>query len=312
MKRSIVGLLSAAFFLFFAAGSCSINDLAIRMVADAVSGEGGEVFTADDDPELIADALPFALKLYESLLEQAPDHRGLILSTGSGYIMYANAFLQTPAMMLPFTEYEQKQKMIARAKKLHLRGRDILLEGFSLRYPAIATDMDRETLAEILKKMDQNDVSFLYWIGAGWMSAYAIDPFDLSVSANIDIAIALLKRALEIEPDFSNGALHDLFIQYYAAFPMEKSEEKAREHFDKAVEASDGMLASPYVSLASTISVQNQDYLEFKTLLEAALDIDVDEFPASRLANIISRRKARWYLENAEDFFIIDLESGES
>ena len=41
---------------------------------------GGEIFSADDDPELVRDAVPFALKAEEYVLAQDPAHRGLLLS----------------------------------------------------------------------------------------------------------------------------------------------------------------------------------------------------------------------------------------
>jgi hypothetical protein len=34
-------------------------------------------FEGDEDPELVAAAIPFGLKLYESLLAESPKHRGL-------------------------------------------------------------------------------------------------------------------------------------------------------------------------------------------------------------------------------------------
>jgi hypothetical protein len=82
--------------------ACSINKLAINAVSDALTGEGsGEVFTGDSDPQLVGDAIPFAIKMYESLLAGNPNHQGLILTTGSLFVMYANAFVQGPAEHLP-------------------------------------------------------------------------------------------------------------------------------------------------------------------------------------------------------------------
>ena len=87
--------------------SCSINNMAMDMVADALTGDGGtDVFTGDNDPKLVGDALPFAIKLYETLLASNPKHHGLLLTTGSMFIMYANAFVQGPAEMLPHDEFE--------------------------------------------------------------------------------------------------------------------------------------------------------------------------------------------------------------
>ena len=62
---------------------CSVRKIAINSVANALSGEGSLVFSGDDDPELVGDALPFVLKLYESLYEQAPENTSLAIATGN-------------------------------------------------------------------------------------------------------------------------------------------------------------------------------------------------------------------------------------
>ena len=38
------------------------------IAADAFAGSGGTSYATDDDPELVRDAVPFALKTMESLL----------------------------------------------------------------------------------------------------------------------------------------------------------------------------------------------------------------------------------------------------
>ena len=93
---------------------------------------------------------------------------------------------------------------------------------------------------------------------------------------------------------------------------MGGSEEKARYHFKKAVELSKGLTASPYVALASTVSVSNQNVKEFTELLNKALAIDVSKKTGNRLANIIAQRKARWLLDHREDRILSDTKEGEN
>ena len=68
--------------LVLAALGCSAKRVAVGAVADALGGTGGGSFARDDDPELVRDALPFGLKLQETLLETTPDHRGLLRRDG--------------------------------------------------------------------------------------------------------------------------------------------------------------------------------------------------------------------------------------
>ena len=54
---------------------CSVKRMAVNKVGDALAGSG-TTFASDDDPELIKAAVPFSLKLMESLLAESPRHRG--------------------------------------------------------------------------------------------------------------------------------------------------------------------------------------------------------------------------------------------
>src|SRR5271157_3066183 len=62
-----------------AGGGCSIHRFAVNQFSDAVS-QSGAVFASDDDPDLVCAASPFSLKLIESLLNDNPRHRGLLLA----------------------------------------------------------------------------------------------------------------------------------------------------------------------------------------------------------------------------------------
>jgi predicted anti-sigma-YlaC factor YlaD len=292
-------------------GSCSIQKLAVDAMSETLGGTGGSsVFTSDNDPQLVKDSLPFALKLYETLLEQNPDHTGLLLNTGSGFVMYANAFVHTPADMLPDIKYKEQERMYNRAKKLYLRGRDYLLRALEIRHPGFKEHLQQkkqqENLQELLGAMTKEDVAYLYWASAGWFGAISIDVFDVTLSVDIPTAKVLMDRAYELDPDFQNGMIHEFYITYYASMPpdMGGSEEKARHHFQKAVELTNGKSASPYVTLATTVSIKNQNEEEFTRLLNKALEIDPDADPDNRLLTIISQEKAQWYLEHKEDFFI--------
>jgi predicted anti-sigma-YlaC factor YlaD len=318
-KNSTVGrksgpqryILPAAAFLtavIFISG-CSIQKMAINAVADALGGgtTGGSAFTTDDDPDLVGDALPFALKLYETLLEQAPEHTGLLLTTGMGFVMYSNAYVQSPADTLPEWEFEKQGEMYARAKNLYLRGRDYVFTGMELKYPGFYEAIERKNLEEFLQQVKPEDIDYLYWGAAGWFAAIAINVFDLELTIQIPQAKAMMDRAYELDPDYGEGTIDDFYILYYAALPPDLggSDEKAYFHFERAVELSDGENASPYLSLATSMSIKNQDVEEFTTLLHRALEIDVDKNPETRMLNVIMQDKAAWFLEHTEDFFIL-------
>lgn len=305
--------------LIFVSG-CSIQKLALRKVADMMSGEMGvKAFTGDDDLELIEDAMPFALKLYEIIIEQEPEHAEMLLTAGTGFIGYANVFVQTPVEMLSYEEYEKEQYLRDRAKRLYLRGRDYVLRGLEVRHPGAAHVLFanyesaeiKEKLAELLSEMTEEDVPFLYYAAVGWFGAVGADVFDMDLTLDLPKAVAMIDRAYELDPEYGNGLLHEFYISYYASIPkgmVEGSEEKARFHFKKAVDVQNGKSPSPYVALATTLSIRNQDVKEFTRLLKTALEISPEDDPDNKMIIVQNRRRAEWYLEHAEDYFLIEHE----
>jgi predicted anti-sigma-YlaC factor YlaD len=310
MKKGLLFLFSV--FLVIIVSACSINKMAVNAVSNALTAEGsGDVFTGDSDPELVGDALPFAIKMYESLLSSNPNHQGLLRTTGSLFVMYANAFVQGPSEMLPRSRMDEREAAKARAKKLYLRGLALLYRGLELKFAGFGESFQKGAMPQILAKMKKTETESLYWAAAAGLSAYSLNPFDLDLGLRINEFKLLIDRAYELNPDFNSGALDDFLVLYYASVPegMGGDRTKAQKHYALALEKSGGKLAGPYVSYAQAVSIPAQDYATFKECLDAALAIDPDKDPANRLVNIISQRKARYLLNNAELYFT-DLDDG--
>jgi predicted anti-sigma-YlaC factor YlaD len=296
---SLCGVLAAL-------SACSVNKMATRAVANALTGEGGSaVFTGDSDPELVADALPFAIKLYETLLSLEEDHQGLILATGSLFVMYANAFVQGQADLLPPEDYREKERLLERARALYLRGAAILSDGLEKKYPGWSEAAARGALPSYMAKLKKEDVPLVYWRSAGLLAAYALNPFDLDLGMRLPELAAAMARAYELDPDFNAGALDDFYVLFYASVPegMGGDRSKVEVHYRRALEKSGGAAAGPYVSYAQAVCVPAQDSETFRSCLEAALAVDLERNPANRLVNILSQRKARRLLNQAPEFF---------
>ncbi|MDR0600346.1 MAG: TRAP transporter TatT component family protein [Treponema sp.] len=287
--------------------ACSLNRLVINKVSDALTGGGSnDVFTGDSDPQLVGDAIPFAIKLYETLLSKNPDHPGLLLTTGSLFIMYANAFVQGPADALPVERYEERDAGRQRAKALYIRGIGILNSALDKKYPGFtAATLQEGTMGAYLTKCTKNDVELLYWAAAGGLGAYSIDVFDFELGNRLPELVAMVKRAYELDPDYGGGALDEFLVLLYGSLPeiLGGSGELAALHYQRALEKTGGNSAGVHVSYAQTICVPAQDYDSFKEKLELALAVDVNANPSTRLVNIISQRKARFLLDTAYNYF---------
>lgn len=299
----VLGVLAVAVTL----AGCSVEKLALRKVSSMLtSSSGSNVFTSDNDPDFVGQALPFAIKLYETLLASLPDNAPLRLRTGSLYIMYANAFIETPADMTPRSELDRKDFLLARAKNLYLRGRDILFVALEKKNPAIRKQLQDRNYVQAMAPFGRPDAGLLYWTALGWLAAYSVNPFDMDLGQTVPQTRAMIERVQALDPHFGGGSLDSFYVSYYGSLPavLGGDPAKARDYFAKAQAATGKTDTSSLMALATTVSVKEQNAAEFKSLLERVLAFDVNGAPDNRLVNILNQRRARWLLAHLDDFFI--------
>ncbi|MBI5015507.1 MAG: TRAP transporter TatT component family protein [Deltaproteobacteria bacterium] len=289
-----------------AAGSwgCSPKRLAVDALGDALAG-GGAAYARDNDPELIRDALPFALKTMEGLLEESPSHLGLLLAGASGFTQYAYAFLDQEADYREDSDLEGATALRRRALGLYRRATEYGLRGLEAAAPGFRTGL-RSDAPAALGRLVPAQVPLLYWTAASWGAAISLAKHDPELSADLSLTAALMERALALDEGFGLGAAHDFFIAYDGGRPAAAggSAERARRHLERALVLAKGQRAAPLVTFAETVSVGTQNRLEFTRLLGEALAVDVDAAPDQRLANLLSQRRARWLLGRADQLFL--------
>jgi len=313
ISRLIRSLFSPASFsvflalvLLLASGCGVLRRAALRNVAGVFSDpSGSNVFVTDDDPELIRQALPFALKTYEALLAANPKDRHLCTATAQAFVEYANAFVHEEADRLKGLNFTRAQQLRQRASKLYLRGRGYALAGLALDYPGFEKRL-REDPQQPLEALSTKDVALLFWAAAGWAGAIATDVGNMSLVAELSMVEAMMRRALTLDEAFEGAMIHEFFITYEGSRSeaMGGSAQRAIAHFDRAVCLTQGQRAQPYVALASSVAVRKQDDVMFQALLNEALAVDPDAAPQWRLSNTLAQEKARWLLEHGPDLFL--------
>jgi predicted anti-sigma-YlaC factor YlaD len=282
---------------------CSLKTMAVKSVANTLS-DTGDVFTRDDDPELIRDATPFALKLYESLLESVPEHVPLLIATCGSFTQYGYAFLEAEADGLDASRRSEATALRERALKHYLRGRGYCLRAADVRFGKGTSAALLQDPVMAVAKARKDDVPLLYWTAASWGAAISlgIDRPDLAV--DFPSVRALADRALALDPVWSKGAIHELMISL-DSLPeaLGGNADRARNHFKIAVEMQKGLAPGPYVSLATGVSVPAQDRPEYERLLKEALAIDPEKDPSNRLVTLVYQRRARVLLDRIDEKF---------
>jgi predicted anti-sigma-YlaC factor YlaD len=281
-------------------GGCSIQRLAVNKVGNVLAGET-TVAARDDDPEFVRAAAPFNLKLIESLLERSPAHAGLLLAAASGFTQYSYAYLQMDAEQLAEQDFTRSQELRQRARRMYLRARDYGIRNLATRHPGLGAALRQDPLAA-LNSTGTADLPALYWTAVSWAAAISQSKDDPQLIGDLPVVDALVARAAQLDPDYGHGALASFLVSYEMARAMRAP--VARKHFARAIAASGGRLAGPYVALAESVCVNERARSEFAALLGKALAIDTDADPDHRLENLIMQRRARWLVAQVDELFL--------
>lgn len=298
----------AAFVLAMIALSgtgCSVRKFAADRLGSALAA-GNSAWAEDDDPVLVGDALPFALKTLESLIAESPENPVLLLGACRGFVSYAAGFVEPELDELPAAELERATAVRERALRLHLRARGYCRRALAARFPEAALSLDADPRAA-LAAVPREGVDLLFWTGAAWGSAAALGIDRPELTVDLPTVRAIFDRALELDPDYDRGSLQEALIPLEALPPMlGGSEARARERFAGAVELGAGRRASPYVTWARTYAVGRQDRAAFDDALAAALAIDPDASAPDRLANRLAQARARTLAAHADELFFAE------
>src|SRR5450755_1291886 len=230
------------------ATGCSMKRLAVNQLGNALAS-GGSTFTSDDDPDLVAAAIPFGLKTYESLLAESPKHTGLLMAAAQGFTEYSYAFVDSRIDEAKEENLDRANALRARARKLYLRAYKYGMRGVEARHPGFgaALDNDAETT---LQRTAKRDVPLLYWTAASRGLAISLSKNSPEMIAELPLVETIMHRVAQLDESFENGAVPEFLITFEAARTDLKAEEQQklmRRHFDRAIELSRGKRAGTYV-----------------------------------------------------------------
>lgn len=295
---------ASAVLLAIVSSACSIQRLAVNSVGDVLAS-GASVYETDDDPALVGEALPFGLKVIESVLAEQPEHRDLLLAAARGYLLYSYAYLSVPAERLERTDFRAAQELRGRARNLALRSHGYATRALSLDYPLIDAALHAAPAAAVLRVDEPaRDVATLYSAAAALALAISSARNEPALLARLPEVEALLDRALTLDEDWNGGALHELAMTLGGARPTGVDRAALDAHYARALELSAGHNASVHVTYAEAAAIPRQDRARFVELLDRALAIDIDAHPERRLLNVLAQQHARWLLDNLDEWFL--------
>ena len=282
---------------------CSVRQMAIDTLGDTLAS-GGSVYEADADVALVGDALPFSLKLLDSLIAESPRHRGLLVAGSRAYLLYAYGFVGFAADELAREDVDRANAVRARANNLSMRAHGYAMRGLEIRHPGLAARLATDPDAAVLVVSDAHDVDLLHVAAASLGLAIGHAKGEAAMLARLPEVDALLARAIALDDGWNEGALHELAVTWRAARPGPLDRAVVDAHYARALALSRGTRAALFVAYAEAVAVREQDRALFESLLARALAVDPEARPQEQLQNALAKRRAQWLAALADRLFV--------
>lgn len=281
---------------------CSPKRIGMSRMADALAATA-TTYRSDNDIELVRAAAPSTLKLVEMMLDQAPDHSGLLSTACSGFAQYSYGFLQLDSEIAEASAPAAAAELKTRAARMYERARSYCLREVETRHRGFRGELAKDATAA-LSRTKSTDVPSLFWLGIAWGGELSVAANQLMRLPELVSVRLVLNRALELNEAWERGAIHEAMIAF-DGMPalLGGSVARANRHFERAVALSEGQSAFAYVTMASSVSLPARDRAGFERHLKAALAIDVNRDPSIRLANLLAQRRARHLLSRVGTLF---------
>lgn len=282
---------------------CSLRQLAVNAVGDALAA-GGSVYEADADAALVGDALPFSVKLMDSLVAESPRHRGLLLAASRAYLLYAWGYVGFRAEQLTRNDVEAANAARERAHRLAMRAFDYAMRGIEISHPGLRSELARDPVRGIRAVDNVQEVDLLHAAMAALGVAIGNAKQSAAMLARLPEVEAMLAQALALDEAWNAGALHEFGVSWYAARPGLFDRAALERHYARALMLSQGTRAGLFVAYAEGVSVRDQDRRQFEAVLDRALAIDLEARPEERLQNSLARQRALWLRTQTDQLFL--------
>lgn len=267
-------------------GCSSVVSSTTSRLADSLA----DALVNQNDPETVRQGAPAYLVLLDGLIAEDPDNSDVLLAGAQLYSNYAGAFVEEPA----------------RAKRLALKGRDYGLAGLcALRRRTCGVwTRPYEEFEATIDSLGSKEVSALFTAAgawATWIQANRDDWVAIADKARVD---AMIRRVVEIDPDYQRGApfVYLGVLDTLVPEAMGGKPEQGRAYFERAIELSSGRNLIAKVLLARQYARLTFDRELHDRLCQEVIDADATE-PGLTLANTLAQEEAARLLEESEEYF---------
>lgn len=244
----------------------------------------------NQDIELVGEGLPTYLLMMDGLIENWPHREDMLRGGASMYSAYAGQFVD-----------DQK-----RAGRLHDKARDYAFRAACVRRDRYC-DLNALSVTEleaVLDRASRGDVRTLYTVGTVWAGWVDHNSGDWNAVADLSRVQAIFNRLAELAPEHEQGQVFMYLGVLDSLLPsaLGGQPERAREHFQRAIELSEGRNLMARVLYAERYARLTFDRELHDRLLSEVLEAEPEQHGLT-LLNQFARREAERLLADADDYF---------
>ena len=297
--------LSVTMLLF----SCSVKRMAMNQIAGMIE-TGITAFEHDDDMEMLKEAFPPNIKLFEALLANDPENPRLLVLLSQLYGCYAFAFfegeLEDLSLISDLNPEQQKTVTLLEinVNKYYTKGINYAMRALEARHKGFERNIKNITTADrCIGSISKKDVPALFWYAFNLGAYINQNRTALAAVSNGFVVEKGMRRILELDPSFFYGGAHLFLLSYESRAPILGGNHKtALHHYNelKKIAGNDFLMADFFY--AKFYLYQLQKRTEFETVLNHIINYqDVDgRYP---LFNEVARIRSRTCLARMDQLF---------
>ncbi len=199
--------------------------------------------------------------------------------------------------------YMEGMKKYKKANEIFLGARDYQTKLILRKYPNFKSWLNNEEDIAFNK----DDISDLYWLAAaigGTIKSSRGNPIELIQLPNVG---RLLRKTIQLDPGWGKGSLYSAMMSYNSSrldIGSTVLKDSVDYYFKKAIEYSDSLDASVFVSYAESIHKPFQQKKEYLNKLNLVLNMETKPNSMYELSNLIAKRRAKWLISKTDDYFL--------
>ncbi len=249
-----------------------------------------QVILDNEDPNLVAEAIPSYLLLLETMLKDSPDDAKLLSATAKLYSAYIN-FLPTDAKNIPLLSIKA---MNYGAKAACLQNSD-LCQLNKLTFKQFSSNIENTS---------QDDLTSLYILGSSWAGWIKAHKQDWNAIAQLAQVNSIMKRIIELDESYQGGAAHTYLGVMATLVPpaLGGNPDTAVYHFEQALSLSKQNNLMFKVLYARHYARMMFDQNLHDRLLTEVIQANPQQ-EGLTLSNTLAQQQAKKLLKSAADYF---------